>query len=66
MCKSSPTDYLSIGDEEVISENKVLGIGSIIKEILQLDSFDIDNYKIFKSAVNSWDGTRGCFFIYSI
>uniref|UniRef100_U9SPQ4 Uncharacterized protein n=1 Tax=Rhizophagus irregularis (strain DAOM 181602 / DAOM 197198 / MUCL 43194) TaxID=747089 RepID=U9SPQ4_RHIID len=42
----------------IIQENEDLKISQKIKDIFKLDLFDINEYKIFKYATNSWEGNR--------
>lgn len=42
----------------IIQENEDLKISQKIKDIFKLDLFDINEYKIFKYAANSWEGNR--------
>ncbi|GBB86964.1 hypothetical protein RclHR1_13400005 [Rhizophagus clarus] len=42
----------------MVQKNKELEVSLKINEILKLNSFDLDKYKIFKIATNCWEGTR--------
>ncbi|PKC53175.1 hypothetical protein RhiirA1_511818 [Rhizophagus irregularis] len=49
-------NYYSL--ENIVQENKELEVSLMIENILQLNSFNLDKYKIFKFATNSQEGTR--------
>ncbi|CAB5383650.1 unnamed protein product [Rhizophagus irregularis] len=49
-------NYYSL--KNVVQENKELEVGLIIENILSLNSFNLDKYKIFKFATNSQEGNR--------
>ncbi|EXX63039.1 hypothetical protein RirG_156090 [Rhizophagus irregularis DAOM 197198w] len=49
-------NYYSL--KNVIQENKELEVSLMIENILKLNSFNLDKYKIFKLATNSQEGTR--------
>jgi hypothetical protein len=42
----------------IIQENKELKVSFRINNILKVDSFDLNKYKIITIAANSWKGTR--------
>ncbi|PKB97041.1 hypothetical protein RhiirA5_433829, partial [Rhizophagus irregularis] len=42
----------------IVQENKELEVSLAIENILKLDSFNLDKYKIFKFATNSQEGNR--------
>jgi serine/threonine protein kinase len=42
----------------IIQENKELEVSLKINDILKVDSFDLNKYKIITIATNSWEGTR--------
>ncbi|POG63356.1 hypothetical protein GLOIN_2v1687027, partial [Rhizophagus irregularis DAOM 181602=DAOM 197198] len=42
----------------IVQENKELEVSLEIENILKLDFFNLDKYKIFKFATNSQEGTR--------
>ncbi|UZO10883.1 uncharacterized protein OCT59_002461 [Rhizophagus irregularis] len=44
--------------KNVVQENKELEVSLKIENILRLNSFNLDKYKIFKFATNSQEGTR--------
>ncbi|CAB5395160.1 unnamed protein product [Rhizophagus irregularis] len=44
--------------KNVIQKNKELEVSLMIENILKLNSFNLDKYKIFKFATNSQEGTR--------
>jgi hypothetical protein len=43
---------------KIVQENNDLKVSLMIINILKLDSFDNNNYKIFRFATNYWEGTR--------
>jgi serine/threonine protein kinase len=49
-------DYSSLIN--IIQENKELEVSFKINDILKLNSFDLNKYKIITIAANSWKGTR--------
>ncbi|PKC55576.1 hypothetical protein RhiirA1_475374, partial [Rhizophagus irregularis] len=49
-------NYYSL--KKIVQENKELEVSLIIENILKLNSFNLDKYKIFKFATNSQEGTR--------
>ncbi|CAB5386170.1 unnamed protein product [Rhizophagus irregularis] len=49
-------NYYSL--KKIVQENKELEVSLIIENILKLNSFNLDKYKIFKFAINSQEGTR--------
>ncbi|CAB5359810.1 unnamed protein product [Rhizophagus irregularis] len=49
-------NYYSL--KNVVQEYKELKVSHMIENILKLNSFNLDNYKIFKFATNSQEGTR--------
>ncbi|CAB4487373.1 unnamed protein product [Rhizophagus irregularis] len=49
-------NYYSL--KKIVQDNKELEVSLIIENILKLNSFNLDKYKIFKFATNSQEGTR--------
>ncbi|PKY25174.1 hypothetical protein RhiirB3_527709 [Rhizophagus irregularis] len=49
-------NYYSL--RKIVQENKELEVSLMIENILKLNSFNLDKYKIFKFATNSQEGTR--------
>ncbi|PKK67841.1 hypothetical protein RhiirC2_713818 [Rhizophagus irregularis] len=44
--------------KNIVQENKELEVSLAIENILKLDSFNLDKYKIFKFATNSQEGIK--------
>ncbi|CAB4395483.1 unnamed protein product [Rhizophagus irregularis] len=49
-------NYYSL--KKIVQDNKELEVSLTIENILKLNSFNLDKYKIFKFATNSQEGTR--------
>jgi serine/threonine protein kinase len=49
-------DYNSL--KKIVKENKELEVSPKINDILRLNYFDLNKYKIFTIVANSWEGTR--------
>ncbi|CAB4431356.1 unnamed protein product [Rhizophagus irregularis] len=58
MKTSKLTDKYTKEFQKIVQENKELEVSLITENILKLNSFDLDKYKIFKFATNSQEGTR--------